>query len=194
MTALAENELRVSCASCGFPYAMVRGFCPHCGVATTTEAPTRSEGPVRNRRQLDLKMIIALLVLVICTSVVMIRRHKVSLVPTQAVNSSVVQKALASPIPSHQQPTTSDAGAIETAPRVASIIPVADDPAELWKRVQSGSAAAEIALAKLYLDGRGVTQNCEQAHLLLLAASKKRSGAASDLLSGDYLRRCSVER
>jgi hypothetical protein len=39
------------------------------------------------------------------------------------------------------------------------IVDIRDDPAELWKRVQMGSANAEVELARLYLNGRGVTQN-----------------------------------
>ncbi|MBZ5571265.1 MAG: hypothetical protein LAO09_05220 [Acidobacteriia bacterium] len=65
-----------------------------------------------------------------------------------------------------------------------------DSPVELWKRVRHGDTDAEVALAKLYLDGTRVSQNCEQAHLLLLAASKKRHQEADRLLSGDYAQRC----
>jgi hypothetical protein len=64
------------------------------------------------------------------------------------------------------------------------------DPAELWKRVQEGSTTAEIQLAVLYLEGSVVEQSCEQAHLLLVAASRKGSKVASDLLSGKYAERC----
>jgi hypothetical protein len=192
--ALAQNEQRVSCSSCGFPYAMVRGFCPHCGTATTTEAPILLLEKPR-RRQHPLKLTIALLVLVICTFLVMIRRHKIPLLSTQTVNSSVVQNAVASPRPTQQTPASAETASAQSAPSAMNMMEIQDDPAELWKRVQGGSAAAEVALAKLYLAGRGVAQNCEQAHLLLLAASKKHSGAAaSNLLSGDYLRRCSIAR
>jgi hypothetical protein len=48
------------------------------------------------------------------------------------------------------------------------------DPAELWRQVGNESTRAEVALAKLYLDGVVVPQNCLQAQVLLLAASKKR--------------------
>jgi hypothetical protein len=64
------------------------------------------------------------------------------------------------------------------------------DPAELWKLVQEGSTSAEIQLAVLYLEGSVVEQSCEQAHLLLVAASRKGSKVASDLLSGKYVERC----
>jgi len=64
------------------------------------------------------------------------------------------------------------------------------DPAELWKDVRGGSARAEVTLARLYLDGNTVPQSCEQTHMLLLAASKKGSKAADNLLTGAYVQRC----
>jgi type II secretory pathway predicted ATPase ExeA len=65
------------------------------------------------------------------------------------------------------------------------------DPAELWKRVAQGNISAEISLATLYLDGSAtVEQNCEQAHQLLMVASRTGSKGASDLLNGRYAERC----
>jgi hypothetical protein len=65
-----------------------------------------------------------------------------------------------------------------------------DDPVELWKAVKRGSVSAEVALAKLYLEGEAVPHNCEQAQMLLLAASRKGSKAADDLLNSSDLERC----
>jgi TPR repeat protein len=65
-----------------------------------------------------------------------------------------------------------------------------DDPAELWNAVKRGSVRAEVALANLYLKGEAVPQNCEQAHLLLLAASMKGSKFADDCLKSSYAERC----
>jgi hypothetical protein len=65
-----------------------------------------------------------------------------------------------------------------------------DDPAELWNAVKRGSVPAEVALAKLYLKGEAVPQNCEQAHMLLLAASIKGSKFADDFLKSSYAERC----
>jgi hypothetical protein len=76
------------------------------------------------------------------------------------------------------------------ASHAATPVPTTDDPAELWKRVGKGNADAEVTLAKLYLDGNRVTQNCEQAHLLLLAAAKKQNRAAAQVLSNLYPQRC----
>jgi hypothetical protein len=64
------------------------------------------------------------------------------------------------------------------------------DPVELWKAVKRGSVSAEVALAKLYLEGEAVPQNCEQAHILLLAASMKGSKAADTFLKSSYAERC----
>jgi hypothetical protein len=65
-----------------------------------------------------------------------------------------------------------------------------DDPTELWNAVKQGSVAAEVALANLYLKGEAVPQNCEQAHMLLLAASMKGSKFADDFLKSSYAGRC----
>jgi len=67
---------------------------------------------------------------------------------------------------------------------------IANDPVELWKAVKRGSVSAEVALAKLYVDGRAVSQSCEQAHILLFAASTKGSKDADNFLKGSYAERC----
>ena len=64
------------------------------------------------------------------------------------------------------------------------------DPAELWREVGQEKVPAEVSLAKLYLEGTVVPQSCEQARLLLLAASHKGSKDAADLLTDGYSRRC----
>jgi len=65
-----------------------------------------------------------------------------------------------------------------------------DDPVELWKAVKRGNVSAEVALANLYLQGKSVPQNCEQAHMLLQTASTKGSKAADTLLKSSYPERC----
>jgi TPR repeat protein len=64
------------------------------------------------------------------------------------------------------------------------------DPVELWKAVKRGSVNAEVALANLYLEGEAVPRNCEQAHMLLYAASMKGSKAADNFLKSAYAERC----
>lgn len=65
-----------------------------------------------------------------------------------------------------------------------------DDPAELWREVKRGSVSAEVTLADLYLEGKAVPQNCEQAHMLLQTASTKGSRAADTLIKSSYAERC----
>ncbi len=68
-----------------------------------------------------------------------------------------------------------------------STVPQNLDPADrarlLWAAVAQGNTSAEVALAKLYLIGGGVTKNCDQARVLLQAAAKKGNGEALDKLS-----------
>ncbi len=88
----------------------------------------------------------------------------------------------------------SDTEAIKPLPAKTHPEPAQDsvlDPAELWKRVAQGNVSAEISLATLYLDGSAtVEQNCEQAHQLLMVASRTGSKVASDLLNGKYAEQC----
>ena len=48
----------------------------------------------------------------------------------------------------------------------------------LWVAVEKGNADAEVALAGLYRDGKGVARNCDQARILLTAAARKGSAEA----------------
>jgi hypothetical protein len=48
----------------------------------------------------------------------------------------------------------------------------------LWSDVAAGDTKAEVELARLYLKGDGVTRNCEQARVLLQAASRKGNAEA----------------
>jgi TPR repeat protein len=56
--------------------------------------------------------------------------------------------------------------------------------------VKRGNVSAGVALANLYLQGKSVPQNCEQAHMLLQTASTKGSKAADTLLKSSYPERC----
>ena len=53
---------------------------------------------------------------------------------------------------------------------------------QLWSAVEAGDSSAEAALAQLYLTGDGVPRSCEQARVLLRAASKKGNAAAGQQL------------
>jgi len=52
----------------------------------------------------------------------------------------------------------------------------------LWAGVRKGYVPAEVTLADLYRRGDGVAKNCDQAQVLLVAASKKGSPEARQLL------------
>jgi hypothetical protein len=59
----------------------------------------------------------------------------------------------------------------------------ASDPAQLWTEVRNKNSDAEVDLALLYIQGTAVTQNCAQAKILLLAASRRGNTRAADVLS-----------
>jgi|GEM_PF-957131 len=52
----------------------------------------------------------------------------------------------------------------------------------LWTSVKRGHVPAEVTLADLYRRGDGVERNCDQARILLVAASKKGSTEARQML------------
>ena len=53
---------------------------------------------------------------------------------------------------------------------------------QLWLAVQKGSTEAEVDLADLYIHGQAVSKNCDQARVLLTAASNANNSAAIDKL------------
>jgi TPR repeat protein len=52
----------------------------------------------------------------------------------------------------------------------------------LWKSVAKQNSTASVLLANLYTQGDGVSKNCDQARLLLVAAAKKGSSVAAQNL------------
>jgi TPR repeat protein len=52
----------------------------------------------------------------------------------------------------------------------------------LWAGVRKGYVPAEVTLADLFRRGDGVEKNCDQARVLLVAASKKGSTDARQML------------
>ena len=52
----------------------------------------------------------------------------------------------------------------------------------LWLAIEKGSTAAEVELAALYVRGEGVPKNCEQARILLTAASHENNVQAGQEL------------
>jgi general secretion pathway protein A len=59
----------------------------------------------------------------------------------------------------------------------------ASDPAQLWAEVKNENSDAEVDLALLYMEGTAVPQNCAQAKILLLAASRRGNTHATEVLS-----------
>ena len=218
MPALAQDDDRVTCVSCRFRYPSIRGFCPVCGepapsapdpalgprpVATKAQRKTSASiGPVLRAAmagQLRKPLFAAAAMLTIVCVVVFIRVRS----PQVKATNPVPLVASSSPETSGQAGSAPDQAADPgnlqprvTTPTAMSAAKTAEarkpsnDPAELWKQVRRGNTRAEIMLAKLYLYGNGVAQSCEQAHLLLSAAAKKRSEEAGRLLSGPYALKC----
>lgn len=62
-----------------------------------------------------------------------------------------------------------------TAPATTAATPSVPD---LWLAVQHGDVDSEVALARLYLSGTGVSKSCEQARILFSAAAKKGNADA----------------
>jgi TPR repeat protein len=54
----------------------------------------------------------------------------------------------------------------------------------LWKAVSKQNSRADLLLAELYLRGDGVPKSCDQARLLLVAATKKGAPGAVEQLRG----------
>jgi hypothetical protein len=53
---------------------------------------------------------------------------------------------------------------------------------QLWSALGAGDSSAEVRLAQLYLTGDGVPKNCEQARVLLRAASRNGNREATEQL------------
>jgi len=114
--------------------------------------------------------------------------------PHTAAKNSPAPKDLASEtdrskLPAGPHTATRSPRYLESYARETSIMNSEIDPAELWKQVGNESTGAEVALANLYLAGVVVPQNCQQAQVLLLAASKKGNKGAESLLA-TYGKRC----
>jgi len=198
--ALPQVDERITCTSCRFRYASVRGYCPACGEA----APTRPEivvapatkakySPGRTTRSLFLLAICLLVASGLFLARVNGTRSTPSTIPAPAKQDF--------PPPTNVSDTTPSSDLAEEAPsKLSTSVAVAasrtpalqpkEGPAELWKEVKQGNVGAEVNLAKFYLGENSGAQNCEQARLLLTAAAKSRSKEADDVLSGEYAQRC----
>lgn len=211
MSALPQHDQRVTCVSCRFSYPEVRGFCPMCGTAAPAPGeavlgPRPVEGKSRTARQLALSaslkrgmrrpLFVAVFLLIAGGTLLYLRSRNARdvIAPAPAIAATTplaaAQPAVVAPEESAAPPPAAVEKPVMLAAPTATRAAATNDPAELWNRVRKGNSDAEVALAELYLNGKGVAQNCEQAHLLLLAAVKKRNRAADQVLTNLYPQRC----
>jgi hypothetical protein len=212
VSALPQHDERVTCACCRFSYPEVRGFCPMCGTAVPAPGEVLGPRPVEGKgtatrtyklpaflkRRARIPILIALVLLIISCGLVYL--HTRNATPPAMISPAPAITAATSPEVVPPKPVAPEAEAapsnpvaqkpaVSATPASAPLQPT-KDPTELWNRVRKGDSDAEVALAELYLNGQGLPQNCEQAHLLLLAAAKKRNRTADQILSSSYPQRC----
>lgn len=77
----------------------------------------------------------------------------------------------------------------ESQPHVGRSIGEDSDPIKLWAEVKKQNSDAEVELADLYIAGTAVPKNCDQAQILLRAASRRGNLRAGKMLH-DFEDRC----
>jgi hypothetical protein len=204
---------RVTCASCRFRYPNVRRFCPICGLPAdeaileinkevhgkslevSIATGARGRAPSNNVRK-PILVLVSIAVLIGTVSYLVVRGrmpqvHGAAASSAGATSARADTQAASRAMNSSEAPLPSSADIRSSKNRPETMVkPRNQDPVELWNRVRQGSTGAEVALARMYLEGTGVARSCEQAHVLLLAASRKRDKEADDLLAGSYAQHC----
>ncbi len=210
----------ITCASCEYRYPPSAGFCVMCGTAAPASeplqptsavpdefsgadhesGPTSSDTQQRPPKPGFWRLIPVVVVLIVLSMVTWFfyeaRKGKLPKESGSAAQLTATSGQLKlenagerqivhNPVRGVQHVVAAKLGTAQTTNAAKE-----DDPVELWKAVKRGSVSAEVALAKLYLEGEAVPQNCEQAHILLLAASMKGSKAADNFLKSSYAERC----
>jgi hypothetical protein len=210
----------ITCPSCEYRYSSGNAICPMCGTAapaveppqTLSRVPDEFSGADNQFRPLSsdgqkspshpalrrLIPVVVVSIVFIMVSSVFYEVHKRNLAKEsgsagELTSTSELPKAknadqrriVRDPVRRVQHATPAKLGTAKTPDTAKE-----DDPIELWKAVKRGNVSAEVALANLYLQGKSVPQNCEQAHMLLQTASMKGSEAADTLLNGSYAKRC----
>ena len=213
MSTTVRDEL-ITCASCEYRYPRSEGICAVCGTEPLRPfllAPNRfsrashgvgrsSSGSQSRPRKQGLRGLIpavaASIALIMVTSFSYKNRNghlpkesgaaaELSATSGQPKLENGGQRLIVdNPVRGIQQFV---AGKLRTAQTMAA---KDANPVALWKAVKRGSVNAEVTLANLYLEGEAVPQNCEQAHMLLSAASMKGSKAADNYLKSSYAERC----
>lgn len=211
-----KNDERVTCLSCHFRYSSVREFCPMCGeqVSADSEALETSRQAIGSRldlnrgpwaalrelseRRLAKTFALVSLVVLVCAGTYLALRSRPianspAVHPVEAPTAHPDAPKTIAPSTAPEVPPIEDGKIRSAEPQPAADISAAtndDDPAQLWNRVRHGDAEAEVALANLYLSGTALERNCEQAHMLLLAASRKHNKVADKVLDGAYKQTC----
>ena len=209
----------ITCPSCEYQYRRSRAICPMCGTAAPAVEPIQPPSPVPNEFRTNhetlqtslnrqsrpphpglrrlLPIVVVSIVLIVVSSVLYeVRKRNLAkesgsaaeLTPTSGqpkVKNADQRRIARNPVRRDQHVIPAKLGTAQTPDTAKE-----DDPVELWNLVKRGNVSAEVALANLYLQGKSVPQNCEQAHMLLRTASTKGSKAADVLLKGSYAERC----
>ena len=204
----------ITCASCEYRYPRSEGICAVCGTeplrlfllvpnrfsrASHTIGRSSSDSQPRPPKPGLRRLIPVLLVLMAVMAVTSFSyKNRTGNLPRESEIAAEPTATSRQPKPENggQRHIVHDsvrgvqqfvAGKLRTAEKLAA---KEADPVELWKAVKRGSVSAEVTLANLYLEGETVPQNCEQAHMLLSAASMKGSKAADNFLKSSYAERC----
>jgi hypothetical protein len=214
------NDEPITCTSCEYRYPRSVGVCAMCGTPAPTieplhallaipdefggashEAGVSSSESQQKLPKPGLRRLIPIITVSIAMMVLAWLAHEVrggklpkESGPAAELTSTLEQPKLESAGPRHIVHNSArgvqHVVAAKLGTNQATDSAKEDDPAELWNAVKRGSVPAEVALANLYLKGEAVPQNCEQAHMLLLAASMKGSKFADDFLKSSYAERC----
>jgi len=210
----------ITCASCEYRYPPSAGFCVMCGTAAPAieplqptsavpdefsgadheSGPSSSDSQQRPPKPGFWRLIPVVVVLIVLSMVTwFFYEARTGKLPKESGSAAELtatsgqlklknageRQIVHNPVRGVQHVVAAKLGTAQTTNAAKE-----DDPVELWKAVKRGSVSAEVALAKLYLEGEAVPQNCEQAHILLFAASMKGSKAADNFLKSSYAERC----
>jgi hypothetical protein len=214
----AVSDEPITCASCEYRYSSGKRICPMCGTAAQVVEPLQSLAAVPDhfRRgdhephpsssdtqprppHLGLRRLLPIVVVLIGLMAVTSFFYKArkgnqpkesgaAIEPTATLGQIKPTAGQRHIVRNPVRGVKHVAGKLGTAQTTNAANE--DDPVELWKAVKRGNVSAEVALANLYLEGAAVPQNCEQAQVLLHAASMKGSKAADNSLKSSYAERC----
>jgi hypothetical protein len=213
VSATVSDHNPITCTSCEYRYPRSEGICVICGTPAPAIEPLQPRSamldefspadeealfgsdqrkPSRSGPRGLIPIVVTSIALTVFASFLPVYRVYKEFGPATELTSTVGQPKLEHTGPQHlvhysvkEVPHTVAAGLV-TAQTTDSVKELAD----LWNAVKRGSVHAELALANLYLKGEAVPQNCDQALMLLLAASMKDGKLAHNALKSSYAERC----